>query len=427
MTTAFPTSPSETVVDQTVQLRRRLHRRPELSFEEEETRQFILETLEELGIEGERVAGTGVVATIRGTNGDGDDGDGSGGCVALRAELDALPVNEEPTPHNEGFISEHDGYMHACGHDAHMAMLVGTARALVEAGAPFRGNVKLIFQPAEERPPGGAVEMVEEGALRDPAVDAIFALHIFGNLPLNSLSFTPGPIMAGVENFRLAVRGVGGHAAYPHLAVNPIDRAAALVREAATIVPQTLAPTTPAVISFGMFNGGTANNIIPDEVALEGTMRALDERVMAQLKHRLEEAAQCVPAPANTASSSALEAPEPAVHIDYRSGYPPTVNDPTLAAWAETILEERFGGDIDPQCTPVMGAEDFAYYARAVPALFMFLGTHDPGQGLVAFNHSPRFGIDERVLERGVSVYLQLLAHWFDTDRAPRPIAANER
>jgi amidohydrolase len=276
---------------------------------------------------------------------------------------------------------------------------------LAEHRDTLQGSIKLIFQPAEEHPPGGAIEMVNAGVLDAPSVNGIFALHVFGNIPMNHLYFRPGPIMAGVEDVSITIYGEGGHAAYPHLAIDPILRSAAFISTAQYVVTRDLNPIEPTVISFGKITGGTASNIIPDKVELEGTLRALTADSMTKLRNGLRATLDRLAIPLEHDNKRKKHG----YKLSFNAGYPPTVNDSELVNMAVEVLSDRFGQQLNSSCDPVMGSEDFSYYSLKVPGLFIFFGTQNPSRGITAFNHSPRFAIDERVLATGVEVYLHLI------------------
>ena len=387
--------------------RRDFHQHPELGNREKRTAKIVADHLRALGFDEvrEQVAHTGVVAVLKGGR--------PGPVVALRADMDALPVTEEV---NVPFKSTQRtqwngmdcGVMHACGHDAHTAILMGVAELLAGLRAQIAGAVKLIFQPAEETPPigedGGARLMVEQGCLRDPDVGAIFGLHVVSILPTGQIGYRSGPLMASADDFRVFVRGVQTHAALPWLGIDPIVVGSQIVLGLQTIVSRRMNIThEPSIVTVGVFQGGVRGNIIPDEVKLEGTIRSFDEvqreELHAHVKRISEMIAQAGGAKAN-------------VHI--HRWYDVTVNHPQLTEWAVPSLA-RIAGDarvgvVEKQC----GSEDFSFYQKAVPGFFYFMGCTPAERDVktVAFNHSPRFYVDEKCLKLGVKTLSALALDW---------------
>jgi len=366
---------------QLVAWRRDFHRHPEVAFEETRTSAVVREFLESLGLSVHSAGGTGLVAVLKGRPG--------GKTVALRADMDALPVQEQG---GKEYGSLNRGVAHACGHDGHMAMLMAAAKVLTARKGEFSGRVVFLFQPAEEKPPGGAKRMVEEGAL--DGVDAVFGLHLWQAFPTGKVGVIKGPILAQADNFSIIVKGKGGHGALPHTAVDPIVAAAQIVANSQTIVSRNVDPLKPCVVTFGTVNGGTTNNIIPAEVALTGTVRTFDPAVQALAERRLREIAE------ETAKAFGASC-----QVDYMLGYPAVVNDAAMVDFATGVAKRVLGEGCLYPFDPVMGGEDFAFYLQKVPGAFIFLGA---GDGHEFPHHHPAFDIDERALPVGALLYTSL-------------------
>ncbi|HEY7030896.1 MAG TPA: amidohydrolase, partial [Thermomicrobiales bacterium] len=340
--------------------RRHLHQNPELGYQEVKTAAFVADRLRALGVEDVRtgIAKTGVTGLIKGTG----SGPGAGKVVLLRADMDALPIQEQ----NEvDYHSTVPGTMHACGHDAHTAMLLGTTRLLLERRDRFAGTVKVLFQPAEEGGAGARV-MIGEGVLDDPRVDAAFGIHVAQEEPVGTVSVRPGPMMAAADRFTIVVKGKGGHGAQPHLCIDPIAVGAQLVTALQTIVSREVDPTEPAVVTVGAFRAGEAANVIPDTAELRGTVRSFNPAVREQLATRIQELVRGV--------AAAMRAE---VEINYAPGYPPTVNDPAMTDFTLGVLAEVVGADNVLPAPLHMSAEDFSYFLEAVPGCFWFVGSRN--------------------------------------------------
>jgi amidohydrolase len=370
---------SDALTARIVELRRAIHRRPELGFEEHETAALVERELDSLGIEHRRAAKTGVIARIEGSR--------PGRAVALRADMDALPIGERT---GLPFASEIADKMHACGHDAHTAMLLGAAHVLSGMRSQLEASVVLIFQPAEEGP-GGALPMIEEGALASPAVDAIAMLHVDSRLDVGSVGITPGSVSASTDELYLTVRGSGGHAAYPHTAVDAIPAAAAIVLALQNIVARETDPLASAVVTIGTIAGGYRQNVIADEVSLSGTLRAHDPALREALIDRV-----------NRIVAGIAQAYNARAEVQVVRGYPPVINDPELTQRFARCVEERSTLRLShPPAT--MGGEDFAYFAQRVPGLLIRLGVRSESSGAIHPGHSPLFRIDEAALPFGVT------------------------
>lgn len=367
-----------------VEIRRELHRFPELLFDLPRTSAKVQQTLEELNIPFQNgIADSGVVATL---------GTGESPCVALRADMDALPIHEEA---DVPFRSEIDGRMHACGHDCHTAMLLGAARLLREMESELRGTVKLIFQPAEEGG-GGAKRMFDARVLEAPQVERIFGIHVWPLSPSGTVASRAGAFLAAVNQFKITVEGVGGHGALPHHCVDPVLTAAKIIQESQSIVSREVDPLDSAVISFCSIHGGHAFNVIPPQVEIVGTIRALSMERLQFLKTRLAEIAGGV-ALANRCQVT-IENSE----IDY----PATINDAEVWQHVQDLarpLVEEHGILESP---PIMGGEDFAFFSEQVPGCFVGLGTYNEAEGCTHSVHHPKFKFDESVLHLGTSLHV---------------------
>jgi amidohydrolase len=375
---------AEQYKEHTRQLRRYLHQHPELSCQEYATSAFVAEELEKLGIPCKRgIAKTGVVGLIEGKNPDSK-------VVALRGDMDALPIQEE---NNTDYRSLNPGVMHACGHDVHTSCLLGAARILSETKDQWTGSVKLIFQPSEEKLPGGASTMIQEGVLNSPTVQAIFGQHVFTPFKVGTVAFCPGKMMASTDEIYITVKGKGGHAAYPHLIKDPVSTAAQIIVALNQIVSRNISPVEPAVLSIGKVIAHGATNVIPDEVHMEGTVRAFDEQVRQALLDRLTTTAEGI------ARATGLEAV-----VDIRRGYPALVNDQALTQRAIDRARHYLGHEHVFIAEPRMGAEDFAFYSQEIPACFYRLGTGNPDKGITSFIHTPTFDIDEDALPVGTGL-----------------------
>ncbi len=306
-----------------------------------------------------------------------------GPTVALRADMDALPVAEIA---DHDYVSENPGVMHACGHDGHMAILMGAARVLAARRDTLPGAVVLLFQPSEENPPGGARLMIEEGALE--GVDAVFGLHLWQPLPSGVVGLRPGPIMAQADEFEVVVTGRGGHASQPEKCIDPVLVASHVVVAAQTIVSRFASPLEPVVVSFSTIHGGRIHNIIPDSVTMTGTVRCFDPDTQRAVKQRLGEVC------GETCRLFGATA-----EFTYSDGYPPVVNDPASVELVSRAAARELGEDAVQTVAPIMGGEDFAYYLQRVPGAFALLGI---GDGRPYPHHSAHFDIDERVLPVGV-------------------------
>ena len=366
-----------------IAIRRHLHRHPELSYKEFETSKFIQQKLTELGIAFTVIATTGIVAIIKGNNPESR-------VIALRGDMDALPITEE---NDVDYQSNNKGIMHACGHDVHTSILLGAARILNELKDSFEGTLKLLFQPGEERNPGGASYMIRDGALENPRPQGIVALHVHPGLDVGKLSFKKGRVMASADEIYITIRSKGGHAAAPHLTADTVLIASQLIVSLQQIISRNNNPTSPSVLSICSIQGGHTTNVIPSEVKLMGTFRAMDETWRYKAHELITKQA--------TAIVEGMGA-ELDLHIDV--GYPTVDNDPvfTETAWQQANI---FMGKTNVTETELrMGAEDFGYYTQIIPGCFFRLGVRNEAKGIIHNVHTPKFNIDENAIEIGVGM-----------------------
>jgi amidohydrolase len=376
---------TKAIRDWIVNLRRSLHQQPELGYQEFKTSELVRRTLDELKIPYRHpVAQTGVVATL---------GNGNGPCVALRADMDALPIQEDS---GVSFASQVPGKMHACGHDCHTAMLLGAANVLKKHEASIHGTVKLFFQPAEEGGAGGK-RLCDEKALETPNVQRIFALHVWPFMQTGTIGSRTGTLMAATGSLEITVTGKGGHAALPQFAIDPVCTAAKIITELQTIITRERDPIDPAVISITAIHGGETHNVIPMQVKMLGTIRSLTTKGLNQLQQRVREMTTQIAA-ANRCQAQ----------VDYvENDYPATVNDATCWALVKKIGQDLLGEPQVFELPPVMGGEDFAFYSERVPACFMALGTGNQEQQTTTTVHHPKFKVDEEALPIGSAMHVE--------------------
>jgi amidohydrolase len=378
----------ESYYQQVVAWRRHLHRHPELSFQEKETAAFVANLLESWGIKVRTgVGGNGVVGFLQGGI--------PGPTVALRADMDALPMQDEKDCE---YASQVPGVMHACGHDAHTATLLGVARTLSEFRDSLRGNVVFIFQHAEEMTPGGALSMIADGALE--GVDSVYGVHLWTPFATGTVASKPGPFMAAADEFIIEVKGKGGHGGLPHQTVDSIVTASHLVVNLQTIVSRHVDPTAAGVVSVGSVHGGTSFNVIAEKTLLNGTVRTFDAELRMDIKHRLEKMTE---ATCSMFGASAI--------IDYKLGYPPLVNDERETARFFEVGKE-VAGENQVMISPyIMAGEDFAYYVQQIPGCFMFVGAGNADKGIVHPHHHPKFDIDERAMLLSGKLLISMTIH----------------
>ncbi len=367
--------------------RRGFHRRPETANNERETSAALKAFFERLGIPVRTLAGTGLRADLEGLPG--------GRTVALRADMDALPLNEEG---DKPYRSEIPGACHACGHDGHMAALMGAAEILAARKNSFRGRVVFLCQPSEELPPGGAGPMIAEGALS--GVDAVFGIHLWQTLPTGKIGVLKGTVMAQADNFRITVTGRGGHGSMPHATADPIVAAGQLIVALQSVVSRNVDPLKPAVLSFGTVNGGTVYNIIPNEVRLSGTVRTFEPGVQELMKKRLAEITEAIGRAGGVKTV-----------LEYEDGYPPLVNPSDSVDFVVRTVESLWGREAIGPFAPVMGGEDFACYLGKVPGAFIFMGA---GDGMPHPHHHPGFDLDERALAPAAALLAALAVSFLE-------------
>jgi amidohydrolase len=378
---SFLQEQSKSIAGDVIAMRRHLHAHPELSYQEHETAKFVATKLRSFGLQPqEGVAGTGVVALIEGRN-------PFSKAIALRADMDALPIHEAG---KSEYKSKHAGVMHACGHDAHTASLLGTAQLLSKARDQFEGTVKLIFQPGEEKNPGGASLMIKEGVLDKPKPSSIIGQHVMPLVPVGKVGFREGMYMASSDEIYLKVIGKGGHGATPELAIDPVVIASHIIIALQQVISRNASPKQPTVLTFGRIIGEGATNIIPDEVNIAGTFRALNEEWREAGLKKVVKMAQLI-----------AEGMGGHCEVELSRGYPYLENNPALTRRIRASAEAYLGKENVVDIDITLGSEDFAYYSHVVPASFYRLGTRNESKGISSYVHTPTFDIDEDALRIG--------------------------
>jgi amidohydrolase len=396
---------AQRVAPQIIELRHRIHQNPELSNRESQTAELVAAHLRSLGLEPRTgLAKTGVVALLKGGK--------PGPLIAVRADMDALPVTEQTdlpfkSTKRDTFLGQEVGVAHACGHDVHTTSLLGVASVLTAVQKDLPGSILFIFQPAEEGPPpgekGGADLMLEEGLFGQAKPAAIFALHSFPDLEVGQIGYNPGPTMAAVDQFRITIKGKPSHGAYPHQSIDPIVIGSEAVLALQTIRSRNLPPLEPSVITVGIFRGGERFNIIPGEVTLEGTVRTYKEDVRNEVERRMREILDGI----TRANGATFE-------MDYKRNAPATVNDPALSQAVRPLLERAVGAGNVKIVEPSMGGEDFAYFANEVPGFYYRLGVVKPGTTSGGL-HTPTFRADDSAVPVGIRVMSRLLADYLSS------------
>ncbi|HEY0244379.1 MAG TPA: M20 family metallopeptidase [Mucilaginibacter sp.] len=378
---------AKNIFDDVVANRRHLHSHPELSFHEVETSAFVARKLDELGLTYERMADNGLVSLIKGDL-------PSDKVIALRADMDALPIIEA---NNVPYKSQNEGVMHACGHDVHTSSLLGVAKILTSIKKDFGGTIKLIFQPAEERLPGGASLMIKEGVLENPKPQAVIGQHVMPLIDAGKVGFRSGQYMASTDELYVTVKGKGGHAAQPQQNIDPVIITAHILTALQQVVSRFSHPANPTVLSFGKVIANGATNVIPNEVYLEGTFRALDEKWRAEAHVKMKKMAEGI-----------AESMGGSCDFNIVKGYPFLINEPVLTASARGFAEDYLGKENVLDLDIWMAAEDFAYYSQVADACFYRLGTRNESRGITSSVHTPTFDVEESALEVSVGLMAYL-------------------
>ncbi len=389
---------AQNIEDQIIEWRRELHKIPEVGLETPKTRKFIENELDKMDIKYETgYAENGLVALI-----EKEDNQEEYKTFAIRTDMDGLEVKEET---GLPFSSEHEGKMHACGHDAHMAMALGAAKIISENREEFGGNIKILFQPGEEGA-GGGEQMVKDGALKNPDVDAIIGLHIggiFDKVGPGKIGVGDGPMMACIDKFQMKVIGKGGHGAMPNTGVDPIAISASIIENIQTLISREISPVRPGVISVCQINGGSAFNVIPGEVTMKGTARFIHQKEREEISNRFEEMCRKI-----------AESRNAELEFEYEYGYPPLVNPAEFTNFFKECAQDLLNNeDVIQLEEPIMGGEDMAYYLREVPGTFFFLGGQKEVEGEFHGHHNSKFDIDENVFWKGTALFTKTAYEWF--------------
>ena len=381
---------TEQVYERVKSYREYLHSHPELSYKEYNSSKFVIKTLTDLGIESSLIGGTGVVGVIYANHHEENTP-----CIALRAELDALPIQEE----NEvSYKSKNNGVMHACGHDVHTSILLGVAEIINQNRDQLRQPVKLIFQPGEEKNPGGATYVIRDGGMQMPEVEKMVALHVFPDLECGHFGFREGLYMASCDELHIEVQGLGGHGALPDRTVNPIFMGAEFILEAKKYIDENTPKHVPSVINFGHFEATGATNVVPDKAFVKGTFRTMNETWRESAKNELVKMAARISGDYNGD-----------IKLTISHGYPFLKNDKVLTRLIRAIAEQNFGKDKVHQLPMRMTSEDFAYYSQLVPVCFFRLGIRNEKKGIVHGLHHPKFDIDSNSIKNGIQMFLSIV------------------
>ncbi len=376
------------IMPEVINLRRTFHMHPELGFQEFETSQIISSYLENLGLEVKKnIAKTGVLGILKGKE--------EGKTVLIRADIDALPIEEL---NDVPYKSKNKGAMHACGHDGHTAILLGTAKVLTKYKDLLKGTVKFAFQPAEELPPGGAELMIKEGILENPNVDKVYALHLANHLPAGKIGIREGIFCAQADAFTIKVKGKGGHGSAPDKTVDPIIISTYIVQALQVIPSREIDPHTPFVLSVCKIQSGNAFNVIPEEAEIKGTVRSFDKMLAEKVAKRIE-----------IISKNIAQAFRGEVELEYEFGYPPGKNDEKEAKFVRKIAEEVVGKENVEEDKPSMGGEDFSYFLEERPGVMFWLGSRNEEKGLIHPHHSSYFDFDESVMAIGIEMFVRIV------------------
>jgi len=375
-----------------IEIRRFIHANPELSFEEHNTAKYVFDFLTDLGLSPSYMANTGVVAVIEGAK--------PGKTIALRADLDALPIQEDSA---QPYCSTKPGVMHACGHDVHTTSLLGAAHILTGLKSEITGSVKLIFQPGEEQLPGGASLMIKEGVLENPQPAAILGQHVFTDLEVGKVGFRSGQYMASCDEIHISVHGRGGHAAMPHKNIDPVLISAHIITGIQQIVSRRANPLTPSVVSFGKVEANGATNVIPDTVSLAGTFRTFDETWRNQAHHEIK-----------TLCEELAVAMGGSCDVDIRKGYPYVHNNPLLTEQARSAAVEFLGEENVVNLDMRMTGEDFSFYTQEMPGSFYRLGVRNEAKGITHPVHTTKFDVDESCLEIGAGLMAWIAINYLE-------------
>lgn len=369
---------------ETINTRRHIHKYPELGFQETKTSELIFNQLTDLGYEVKRIAKTGITALVKGHD--------ESKTIAIRADIDCLPLQELS---NTDYKSQHEGKMHACGHDGHTAIALSLAKILKAKEKDLKYNVKLIFQPAEEGP-GGAEPMIKEGALENPKVDAIFGLHLWNTMPIGKVGIKSGPMMASADEFTVIIKGKGGHGAQPHLTVDAVIVSAYVITALQTIISRNTNPLEPAVLTVGKIEGGSNFNIIAESVKFIGTVRTFNNSLRNEIEEKIKQVI------ANTCSAFGAD-----YEINYNKLYPPTINNQNICEIVNNAASEVIGSENIIKDEVSMGAEDMSYFLEKVPGCYFFLGSANKEKGFDKPHHNPYFDFDEDALSIGTEILLR--------------------
>ena len=363
-----------------IALRRYFHMYPELSAQEFNTQKKIMAELTKLGLKPRPIAKTGVIAELEGAK--------PGRTLAIRADIDALPIQDEC---EKSYQSQNHGICHACGHDGHIAMLLGVAKVLTEMKEELTGNIRFLFQPTEEKFPGGALALIQEGAL--DGVDMVIGAHLWQPIPVDVIGIAYGRMMAAPDEFTITIKGLGGHGSMPHQTVSALLVGAQVVTALSSLTGQDVDPLESAVLSIGCFHSGEVFNIIPDVAVMKGTVRSFEQNVRLKIFERIEQITRGI-----------CEAAGASYTLDKIFGYPPVINDVEITKIFAEIGSAVLGQQGVMQIKPSMGAEDFSYFQEKVPGAFIFIGVGNPEKGIVYPQHHPKYDMDEKALANGVEV-----------------------